>query len=89
MINAFVTLSMIVYSDVAAPVASAFEGVKGVPDNVIELLVAVAVRPSGGVPEKESKFGFKLESVTPAKGVPTVSVCVVGYDTSRTRAAFT
>jgi hypothetical protein len=78
MMNAFVTLSMIVYRDDADPVASAFEGLKGVPDNVIELLVVVADRPRGGVPEKESRFGFKLDSVTPAKGEPTVSVCVVG-----------
>jgi len=77
-INAFVTLSMIVYRDVASPVASAFEGVKGVPDNVIELLVIVAVRPGGGVPENESRLGFKLANVTPANGTPTVSVCVVG-----------
>jgi hypothetical protein len=80
---------MIVYRDVASPFASAFEGVNGVPDNVSELLVVVVVRPGGGVPEKESRFGFKLASVTPANGTPTVSVCVVGNDVSRTRGAFT
>jgi hypothetical protein len=88
-INAFVTLSMIVYRDVAAPVASAFEGVNVVPDNVSELLVVDAERPGGGVPEKESRFGFKLASVTPANGTPTVRDCVVGNDVRRTRGAFT
>ena len=89
MINAFVTLSMIVYRAGASPAASAFEGVKGVPANVSELLVVDGERPGGGVPEKESGFGFKLANVTPANGTPTVSVCVVGNDVSRTRGAFT
>jgi hypothetical protein len=56
------------------PFASAFDGIPGVPDIVMDELVGyVAVRPAGGIPEKVSAFEFMLVSVTPGvNSTPTV-----------------
>jgi hypothetical protein len=77
--NAPVTRSYTVYRELVNPFASAFDGIPGVPDIVMDVgVLHVALRSVGGIPEKVSAFEFILVKVTPVKNTPTVRSCVEG-----------